>query len=77
MTTRETARQPRMQAVALVRDLLSARRGGNVAREQRAHIKLTAFCLRHRFDMEQVIDEGRRYLAATSVAAVLNGWVDA
>lgn len=66
--------QLRAQAVALVRNLLQARRNGNLRREQAAHVKLAAFCQRHSCDMQEVIDGATRELKK-SIAAAMGGIV--
>jgi len=62
-------------AIRLVKDLLTARRNGNIAREQVAYDKLYAFCLKHNLDFSTTIADVTRYLKQNSVAALMGGIV--
>jgi hypothetical protein len=62
-------------AIRLVKDLLIARRNGNIAREQVAYDKLYTFCVKHNFDFSTLIEDVSRYLKRTSIAANMGGLV--
>jgi hypothetical protein len=60
------------QAVKLVADMLTARRNGNIMREQVAYDKLYAWCQKNGFSFTDAVDFGTRQLKR-SVAASMNG----
>lgn len=61
------------QAIKLIRNLLTAKRNGNVKREQTEYDKLYDFCGTNDFDFDNVLVGGTKWLKQNSIGANMNG----
>lgn len=68
-----TAKQK--QGIKLVSNLLTARRNGNVKREQTEYEKLLTFCENNNFDFDNVLIGGTKWLKQNSIGATMNAIV--
>jgi hypothetical protein len=62
------------KALKVIRDLLIARRQGQVMREQSAYNRLVIICRRNGWDFSDTLTRGSEHIRRTDVAAIMQGW---
>ncbi len=63
------------QVLKLVSNLLTAKRNGNIKREQSEYEKLYSWCEKNHYDIESTIKVCTDYLKRNNIAANMNGIV--
>lgn len=69
MSAKVASKTLQNQILKVVKDMLLARRNGNINREQVAYDKLTQICEKHHMDYAETLDKARAHLRKTDVSA--------